>query len=410
MSILRTQHVRNLSFAYSIASGAPTIHTISARMTPGILWLSALLVSQAQSSFPEATVIAPSNPLVFRRLVGDWEYRRTVLLVYSPMWRPSLTRMATAIGRVGETVVLVPTEYRSQAIAWRADLGLAAARVRLVDLDTNSPWIRDFGPLLVETSEGRPKWLDAKYYEDRRLDNAAPERLARLFGAHLEPLSIDLEGGAIVGDGHGLCVMTAPSWIGTGAWTAPQSVVDRLLHQLGCASLAIVPALQHDPTQHVDMFVQFVEPGVALVGEVARAESFEDHRRMELTVAAIHAAGKAMGRELIVHRAPLPIIDGRFYRTYINGLRFNGIFLAPAYADMEPETERAALAALRRAMPGVDVVPIPALDMIFLDGAVHCISLAIQERLPTLKPFPQRPWPESVVRWAGIDSRLRFTR
>ena len=352
----------------------------------GILWLSALLVSQTQSSVPEATLVAPANPFVFRRFVGDWEHRRTVLLVYSPVWKPSLTRIVTAISGVGETVVLVRREDRSQAIVWHAKLGSAKSSVRLVSMDTDSPWIRDFGPLLVETSAGRPRWLDAEYYEGRSEDDAAPGRLARLFGARLEPLRFKLEGGAIVSDGHGLCVMTTPSWNGAGMGIAPRSAVDDALHQLGCASLAVVPALQHDPTQHVDMFVQFVGPRVALVAEVAPTDSFEDHLRMELAVATMRAAAKAMGSELTVYRVPLPVIDELSYRTYINGLQFNGLFLVPTYVDVDPASERAALASLREAMPGVDVVPIPALDIVLLDGAVHCISLAIKERLSTRKP------------------------
>ena len=350
-------------------------------MTHHVLWLLALHVSQAGLSVPEATVIAPSNPLVFRRLVGDWENRRTVLLVYSPMWRLSLKRMVSAIGRVGDAVVIVGTEYIEDASAWHAGLGSSASNVRLLLMETDSPWIRDFGPLLVETSEGRPIWLDAKYYADRFVDDATPAHLARLFGADLEPLRIELEGGAVVGDGYGLCVMTVPSWSRAGGTGALQSTVDRVLHQLGCVSLAVVPALQHDPTHHVDMFVQFVQQGVALVAEVDPADSLEDHRRMELAVSTIRAAAAAMGRELTVYRAPLPVIDGRFYRTYINGLRFNGLFLAPEYADVEPARERAALSALRRAMFGVEIVQIPAIDMILQDGAVHCISLAIRERV-----------------------------
>ena len=343
----------------------------------GTMWFVAALLA-SQSAPLDATVVAPSNPLLFRRFVGDWEPGGTALLAYEPLWSDSLSTLVRVVGRSGEAVVLVPSKFEAEASRWWKRLGSIRQRVRLLSMPLDSPWVRDFGPLAVETSEGQTVWLDARYRTDRSDDDMVPERLSRHFDVRVENLRVELEGGAIVGDGHGLCVTTESSWADTGASAFTQGGLDTLLHQLGCASLALVPSLLHDPTQHVDMFVQFIGPGVALVGQVDPSDSFEDYRRIETAIQSMRRAAAVLGKKLEVVRVRLPVHDRRHYRTYVNGLRLDGVFFAPSYADVDRRTEEEAHAQLRRAMPDVEIILVPALDMIRLDGAVHCITTVLR--------------------------------
>jgi agmatine/peptidylarginine deiminase len=42
--------------------------------------------------------------------------------------------------------------------------------------------------------------------------------------------------------------------------------------------------------------------------------------------------------------------------------------------------EKEAYDALSASMPGVELVPVPADDMIELEGAVHCLALGLNRR------------------------------
>jgi agmatine/peptidylarginine deiminase len=77
---------------------------------------------------------------------------------------------------------------------------------------------------------------------------------------------------------------------------------------------------------------------------------------------------------------PVPYFGDGKYRTYVNGLALGTEFVAPSYADVPKEIESRAYRVLSTAMPGTNVVAVPADDMIALFGSVHCISLGLALR------------------------------
>ena len=84
---------------------------------------------------------------------GDWEPAEAFVLAYSSHWSKALTRVATELAREAPVFVLVGPEDSAESVArwWRAD-GLE--RVQLVWMRLDSPWVRDYGPLQVYTSQG----------------------------------------------------------------------------------------------------------------------------------------------------------------------------------------------------------------------------------------------------------------
>jgi agmatine/peptidylarginine deiminase len=135
-----------------------------------------------------------------------------------------------------------------------------------------------------------------------------------------------------------------------------------------------VPALSQDETMHADMFAQFLGPNVVAVGEIDPLASGPDAERLDITARALERVGRG---ELTVVRVPLPYLGLGEYRTYLNGLHLQRRFLVPSYRDVPAEVEAQAFAALSRAMPNLEIQPVPADDMIRLAGALHCVSLGL---------------------------------
>ena len=319
---------------------------------------------------------------------GDWEPAEAFVLAFSSHWSRALTRMATELARESTVFVLVGPEDSAETVArwWRTD-GLE--RVQLVWMRLDSPWVRDYGPLQVYTSQG-PLWLDAGYDTTRPDDDDVPGILATLLGAQVEVLPIDFDGGGIASSGDGLCAMTLETRGEVERELLEGAKFEDLLETLGCSATAIVPGFTRERTGHVDMLVQFVNRDTAIVASLDRRRWPEDAARLDESAKALTRAATELQKQLHIVRVPMEIGEDRVHLSYVNGLRLRHSFLMPEYSESSRRVADAAHRALKAAMPGVRIIPIPADQIIELDGAVHCATLGLSGVTNALPTAPQR--------------------
>jgi agmatine/peptidylarginine deiminase len=313
-----------------------------------------------------------------RRLVADWEASGPTLMVFTETWSSTLTEVASLL-EDDETLILAREGItpRREAEQWRRGLPRAVQeRVSLVNLSLDTPWIRDYGPLQVETSDG-VLWLDTRYLSGRPADDRAPRTIARLYGRDVDRVDFRLEGGSIVSNGHGFCVATFEYAHDHALLRELDDEAQRLhfLGQIGCSTMVLVPALRNENTRHVDMFVHFTGSDTVLIGDIDTAEDPEDALRLELATLAIAEAARTRGLALDIHRVPFGKIDAEIYYTYLNVLPIGRHLLVPSYRSVPRDRERYALATIREAAPDREIVAIHADDMIELEGALHCAAL-----------------------------------
>jgi agmatine/peptidylarginine deiminase len=346
---------------------------------------------QAQPSPPQIIPVEKVSYLQFhlaggagRRLRGDWEPSDLLVFSFTGHWPQALADLIASSQADLQVRVLVDRETPDDIVlGWVEEHALMDDRFDLVWTDIDTPWIRDYGPIETVDPSGTPIWLDAEYDVSRPGDDGVPRALAGLFDVVLEPLNVDLDGGALVSNGEGLCISTFDYFVDHGIDAEEVEVRNPLMAALGCQSLVLVPALIDEETKHADMFAQFLSAHVVAVAEIDPLESEMDAERMDVAAHAISEAARTAGTELQVVRVPLPRLGPGEYRTYLNGLRLRGRFLAPSYEDVSKDVEAEAYLRLSRAMPHIQVVPIAADEMIRLAGALHCVSLGLA--LPTLR-------------------------
>lgn len=333
-------------------------------------------------------VLMQEGGVFTRRHRGDWEPSNAALFTYSGYWEDSISVMVEAAQDEVEVFILTPTDELEEARAWMRQHRFDRRRVRLIPARLDTPWVRDYGPFQVVDISGRVRWIDAAYSGARPKDDRIPRVLARRLGVPIEAVSATLDGGGLISNGSGLCVMTRESLddSGVSAYDVPEH--DAMLRKLGCAAMAIVPALANEATGHVDMFAQFLSSRRLLIAEVDPSRWYEDHVRLEEALRGIRAAARSLGQELEVVRIPLPMPAYDRYRSYVNGLRLGSSFLVPSYGDVDPDVEKQAYEVLQGAMPGVRIAPIPADRMIELEGAIHCVSQSLM--LPRTKPLARK--------------------
>lgn len=317
------------------------------------------------------TVAAPA-----RTLVGDWETPTEVVLVYGDAWPETYRALLTHLTEVVDVTVLVEVGQSLEEVEQGLELldPDQRARVWAPGHEVDSSWPRDYGPLQVREARGTVTWLDSLYTVDRPRDDELPGLILDWFGGDLRPLEHSLDGGALASNGRGLCVSTVDYFELADIDAANEPLLQGLMDDLGCEALALVPALEHEDTKHVDLVMQFLSPTQVVVARFDPAKAPEDARRADRAVEVLRRTGEAMGTPLTIERLDSPAASGDLYPSYVNFLQLDGYLLVPSYSSVEREPERRALRRLAELVPDKTVVAIPADEVLPHGGAIHCLT------------------------------------
>lgn len=305
------------------------------------------------------------------RMPGEWEPVSDLVVAWDPELGDFIVAMiAGAWGHAAITVVVDQTGDVGDLEQALAGIGLHLEDVSVLVTPNQSIWVRDFGPLVVDLADGRRRVNDLHYFageDDDRFPDAITR--ARWTSWDLAEVPLLMEGGNLLSDGRGRCVTSdAALESGDGADASLLRII--LRRYFGCTRTVILPALDREPTGHVDMYVTITGPGRALIGRYHPDDDPVNARRLDRAAALLRRAGFA------VTRIPMPDNRDGIFRTYTNAAAINEVVLVPVYPE-DVSDEADALAAFATAYPGREIVPIDASVVITLDGAVHCATMTV---------------------------------
>lgn len=284
-----------------------------------------------------------------------------------------IAAFANAVADSGQEVRLI---VRDDANAERARK-LVSAKVTLEQRRYGDVWLRDTGPLIVFRTDGTRAAMrfgfngwGGKYLMEG--DQEIGAELARDAGLPVEVADWILEGGAVDGDGTGLCVTTQQCLLNPNR--NPQlsraDIELRLARDLGFDRvLWLGDGLVNDHTDgHVDNLARFVAPGVLAL---PRATGADDPN------AAIYADAKARALDFGVEVREVPSpgrieTDGRIEpASYMNFCVTTHLVVVPTYGTAHDADGVAAISAL---FPDREVVGILADAVLAGGGSFHCAS------------------------------------
>ena len=321
--------------------------------------------------------IEPTDADLKLSLAGEWEPVDRVVLGWSEEsddLAPFFGAITQAALEQSAVTVLVPSTVRPRRVSrLLRSVGVSVDYVDYEVAPVDTMWIRDYGPLILRNAWGEREIVDLPYAEDRPQDDQVPRVLAATWQLPLKDMPLDLEGGHLLADGTGRCVITDDVLIRDADTHSWGEIQDLFEENLGCSKLVVVPALEGEPTGHLDMFAYITGPGHVLVGSYtekddARNAQVLDQAAQILTEARFH-----------VTRIPMPRNDSRkIFRTYTNALIVNRIVFVPVYkADTRHQQE--ALDIFQRAFPKRTIVPVASDQIAELSGAVHCAAITLPE-------------------------------
>jgi agmatine deiminase len=305
-------------------------------------------------------------------------------------WPASLagaqTALTDAVIALAEDEVVhinvLDAEHRA-AVANRFTGRVPPGNVLMHMIATDDAWCRDHGAIFVIDERGERVALNFRFnawggkYPFER-DNAVPAQMAAVVGASVTSVDVVLEGGSIDVNGAGVVLTTEQCLLNPNRNpTLGRADIEAALRRyLGVTQvLWLGDGIVGDDTDgHIDDLARFVNPHT-IVTVVEDDPADTNYRVLADNLARLRSLRDEHGRAFTIETLPMPPAlhhDGtRLPASYANFYIVNGGVIVPTF-DCAADT--IALATLERLLPGRRVVGLPATDLVWGLGAVHCLT------------------------------------
>ncbi len=349
------------------------------------------------------------------RMPGEFEPHRGTLMIWPVRpgsWPYGGLAAQQAFCRVMEAIL---QDEEVWLLAGTADIArassMAPAGVHLLCIESDDAWARDVGPTFVLDQNGQVYGIDWQFnawggsvdglYAHWERDDKVAENFCRLMDIpRLDAHPFILEGGSIHTDGEGTVLTTESCLLSAGrnARLTKTQIEQTLCNYLGGEKVIWLPRgiYQDETNEHVDNICAFVRPGEVVLAWTDD-ENDPQYTLSNACLRVLESVKDAKGRQLIVHKLPLPAVpvtvtaedaagysfeEGedtryageRLAASYVNFYITNGSVLVPQFGDAN---DAAALKQLAALFPERRAIPIAARDILLGGGNIHCITQQI---------------------------------
>lgn len=257
------------------------------------------------------------------RAIAEFEDAGYLVLVYSKK-SPIVEMISECIDVVPVIIVVSDNSEIEEVVKLlhQHDLGqhLRSHRVEILVESSNSPWIRDYGPIYVRRSDGTAIAMDAIYDEvrpgfgDRKQDELIPFLLGSEMDVPTYRPPLVLAGGNFSTDGQGLCFTSTATILENGG---NREVTDLVFSRyFGCSEVVYLEALPgSETTKHIDMFFRIADRNTYLLGEYERRPNpssaseylqYESRARMERNADLLRDVAQRRNLKVKLLRVPMP--------------------------------------------------------------------------------------------------------
>ncbi len=332
----------------------------------------------AQQTFNAPNALGEKASPEFR-VPGEFEPQDAILLAANDLLQNNseiLLDIAHLTKHTVEILLLVSSAEQTNEVRHLFQQGEIDDRhIRIVEIDHDTMWTRDYGPVSTVSRRGKTVLVDADYSFDRMKDDESPIGLAEILGQELRRIPLRIDGGNLLFSGEGLALTTEKFWEDNSELgISQQSMVDLLGDAYGVQKLVTLAPLLGEPTGHVDMFATFVSRNTVVVGKYDPKVEPENADVLDHNASVLANVTTDSG-PLRVVRVPMPQRDGEVWRTYTNVIFANGLLLVPSYPDTDQSDLPEVLSSYRQLLPDWKVETVDSSTLIQSGGSLHCISM-----------------------------------
>ena len=328
------------------------------------------------------------------RMPAEWERHRATWLA----WPHDLETWPEELGEVEDTYVeiieqlhggeeihiLVENHQAQESVSKKLSSFGLTKNIFLHLVPTNSIWIRDYGPIFLTGKVGETVLTDwlfnawGRKYDSFEKDNGVPAALAKLLQMKSYKTNFILEGGSIDVNGSGACLATEECLLNANRnkGLSRGEIEECLKDFLGVRHLIWLSGgvVGDDTDGHVDEVARFVNAQTVLVCTEENTQD-QNFSALQKNKARLSEAVEQDGHSLNVVSIPMPekleAKGMRFPASYANFYIANRCVLVPIFGG---RNDTKALGILKDLFPGRSVIGIPAVPLIYGQGAMHCIT------------------------------------
>lgn len=264
--------------------------------------------------------------------------------------------------------VIVSSSQQSTAQSSLQSAGVNMDNTGFIIGQTNSIWVRDYGPWFVTLADGTQGIFNYEYNRpDRYYDNLIPIVIGEAWGIPVYSSSIVHTGGNYMSGGLGESMSTNLVYDEN---TQPDSWVDQQMEDyLGVVNYSTFPDPQGSYINHIDCWAKMLSPDRIMVLQVPPYHP--DYAALEATASLIATMDCPYGYPWQVYRVYSSGTEG-----YVNGLLHNDTYYMPVW---NTGNDTPAIASFQNAIPGYSVKTVYYSGFSNTD-ALHCRTRNAMDR------------------------------
>jgi agmatine/peptidylarginine deiminase len=322
---------------------------------------------------PRAPQDAPGGHV---RAIAEYEANSGILISwggFNALHTAMTVPLTTADPPSDVWVVVDSTSEQNSARNVLQNGGADMAHVHFILAETDSVWIRDYGPRFIQHA-GTRGIVDHIYNRPRPHDDGVPGVIGADWGEPVYELPLVHGGGNFHLFRNREAFMTRLV-VNENPGVSEQEIIGDFRAYEGLDVTLFDPfPTSYDSTQHIDMWMLPLADSKVLIGQYDASEGGGVPKAVtDAAVAELESRGYT------VYRTPGWNDFGTHY-TYTNSVIVNQVALICRFQGYDAENA-AALATYQSALPDSEIVQVDCTDIIPLAGAIHCIVMHVPDLL-----------------------------
>jgi agmatine deiminase len=337
-----------------------------------------------------------NSATVTYRAPGEFEPHAGVVMSFpwdaSNAWGGQLPFVQAEVANIAKTIARFESVLMfASPLRVKEAQDLCGPTVKVLPYPINDCWTRDTAPVFVvdklkKAMIGRDFQFNGwgnKY--PFLLDDKLPVGVCQHLKVPRTDIDLVLEGGAVLCDGEGTLITTETVMLNPNRnpGKTKLEIEALLLAAYGASKVIWLPyGLEFDSITdgHVDLVASYIAPAKLLI-YTAPGSGRGDEARMQANKAILQAATDAKGRRFTlveIHEQPRYTIKNTgtpwaevLTFSYTNYYATNTAIIVPI---ANVPNDAAALAVIRSAYPGRQVIGVPARALGWGGGGVHCVT------------------------------------
>ncbi len=304
------------------------------------------------------------------RFVAEFEPMQGVMIRY-PLGIP--VSLVKSLAENCQVYCIVQSSQQNSARTSFNNAGVNMNRVTFVNANTDSYWVRDYGPWYIFAGR-TPAIVDNVYNRPRPYDDVIPEAFATFWKIPLYSMNLVHTGGNMMEDGRGHGV--SDELVLNENNHDEDDVRKKMLDYLGIDNYHITIDPQGEYIAHVDCWGKYLAPDKILIAKLPQSNShYADYEAVANYFATTNCC---WGYPYKVYRVEEP--GGSTLAPYTNSLILNKTVYVPLGSNNT--YNQRALQVYKDAMPGYEVIGVSNTSYSIAwqnTDALHCRTRGVMD-------------------------------